>query len=170
MVEWSYIHPRKSTYQFQQGSAVENVSIWSLNLPSSRKLIVRFSAIFPALWPLTWHENCAKWGSSCYFIQLSAIYFKWWRKVIFVEKNTRSFRQDDQVTRHRQFREWRKTGVVPTGHTAMAGKLGTFEDLWHITGCYHVSAADHVTFDVKDWWPHLLLVLNSSDTWHTQYS
>ena len=114
MVEWSYIHPRKSTYQFQQGSAVENVSIWSLNLPSSRKLIVRFSAIFPALWPLTWHENCAKWGSSCYFIQLSAIYFKWWRKVIFVEKNTRSFRQDDQVTRHRQFREWRKTGVVPT--------------------------------------------------------
>ena len=117
MVEWSYIHPRKSTYQFQQGSAVENVSIWSLNLPSSRKLIVRFSAIFPALWPLTWHENCAKWGSSCYFIQLSAIYFKWWRKVIFVEKNTRSFRQDDQVTRHRQFREWRKTGVVPTDHT-----------------------------------------------------
>ena len=85
MVEWSYIQPHKSTYQFQQGSAVENVSIWSLNLPSSMQLVVRFSAIFPALWPLTWHKNYAKWVSS-YFIQLSVIYFKWRQKVILTEK------------------------------------------------------------------------------------
>ena len=133
MVEWSYVHWFNSTYQLLEGSAMVNVSISSWNLPPSMWLVVRFSTIF--LHYDLWHDMVTRPNEGAVVILFSRVsfWYKWRRKGIYAEKHRRSLRRDDQVTRHRQFREWRKAGVVPTVNLATdTPQLALIGELWGV--------------------------------------